>query len=1073
MILKRFSIFTFVVSLALSAAAQTGREWQDPNVNAVNREPVHTFFPDYAPSRIVEVLPGGDRIETSSEWVKSLNGLWKFNWVRDLDQRPTTFFAEDFDDAGWVDFLVPAVWELNGYGDPVYTNIPYAWSRQFADNPPFVEERNNHVGSYRREVELPQVWDGREVFFHMGSATSNLYLWVNGKFVGYSEDSKMGADFNITPYLKPGKNLIAMQIFRWCDGSYLEDQDFWRLSGIGRDVYLYARPAQRFGDVRIVADLDASYRNGLLAVEVAGRNVPGGSVKMVLSGKEGEFAPVTAKLDSRDSCRLSMPVKNVRKWSAEQPNLYSLALTLYDASGKELETVRQRVGFRKVEMRPDKGQILVNGQPVLFKGVNRHEMDPLTGYVVSPERMIEDIRIMKENNINAVRTCHYPDDPLWYELCDIYGIYVISEANVESHGMGYEEKTLAKEPSYLKAHLERNERMVRAFKNHPSILIWSLGNEAGDGPNFVECYKWVKAYDPTRPVQYERALLNDHTDIYCPMYATYDHMEQYASGDALPAAVRTEDALVWGDVAFGQGGRSSKQGSYRPLIQCEYAHAMGNSMGGFGEYWDLIRKYPKLQGGFIWDFVDQGFRKYNDRGDMFYAYGGDYNPYDPSDKNFNCNGLISPDRRPNPHMGEVRYYYQSVWTTPGDMDKGVLKVYNENFFTDLSGLYLEWELVNGPKGYVLSKGFVNQLPVAPQQTGTVTLEGYNVPGGSEDDLYLNVAYKLKQATDLLPAGYPVARQQLAVRSGTKPAAGFAADAGRVKTYENIAVYELTAGRVKAVFNRSTGWLDSYKAEGVEMLKAGYSLRPNFWRAPTDNDFGANLQTKYAVWKQPAMELQEMTLAQAGAGAGSAAVTALYKLPELSATLEMRYEMNGAGQLSVTEKLTADPARKDIPDMFRFGMQLVMPEHFDRIVYYGRGPGENYADRKSSTFMGCYRQSVSEQFYPYVRPQETGSKSDVRWWKVTDADGRGVMFTSAKPFFATALHYLTGDLDDGEVKHQRHSGELHERDLTCVSLDGYQMGLGCVDSWGALPRPEYRLPYGDYSFTVVMTPVKQK
>ena len=972
-----------------------------------------------------------------------------------------------------MDFPVPAVWELNGYGDPVYTNIPYAWSRQFADNPPFVEERNNHVGSYRREVELPQVWDGREVFFHMGSATSNLYLWVNGKFVGYSEDSKMGADFNITPYLKPGKNLIAMQIFRWCDGSYLEDQDFWRLSGIGRDVYLYARPAQRFGDVRIVADLDASYRNGLLAVEVAGRNVPGGSVKMVLSGKEGEFAPVTAKLDSRDSCRLSMPVKNVRKWSAEQPNLYSLALTLYDASGKELETVRQRVGFRKVEMRPDKGQILVNGQPVLFKGVNRHEMDPLTGYVVSPERMIEDIRIMKENNINAVRTCHYPDDPLWYELCDIYGIYVISEANVESHGMGYEEKTLAKEPSYLKAHLERNERMVRAFKNHPSILIWSLGNEAGDGPNFVECYKWVKAYDPTRPVQYERALLNDHTDIYCPMYATYDHMEQYASGDALPAAVRTEDALVWGDVAFGQGGRSSKQGSYRPLIQCEYAHAMGNSMGGFGEYWDLIRKYPKLQGGFIWDFVDQGFRKYNDRGDMFYAYGGDYNPYDPSDKNFNCNGLISPDRRPNPHMGEVRYYYQSVWTTPGDMDKGVLKVYNENFFTDLSGLYLEWELVNGPKGYVLSKGGVNQLPVAPQQTGTVTLEGYNVPGGSEDDLYLNVAYKLKQATDLLPAGYPVARQQLAVRSGTKPAAGFAADAGRVKTYENIAVYELTAGRVKAVFNRSTGWLDSYKAEGVEMLKTGYSLRPNFWRAPTDNDFGANLQTKYAVWKQPAMELQEMTLAQAGAGAGSAAVTALYKLPELSATLEMRYEMNGAGQLSVTEKLTADPSRKDIPDMFRFGMQLVMPEHFDRIVYYGRGPGENYADRKSSTFMGCYRQSVSEQFYPYVRPQETGSKSDVRWWKVTDADGRGVMFTSAKPFFATALHYLTGDLDDGEVKHQRHSGELHERDLTCVSLDGYQMGLGCVDSWGALPRPEYRLPYGDYSFTVVMTPVKQK
>ena len=1041
----------------------------DPEIFQQNRLPFHAHFAD----------------QTSPEMplAVSLDGEWAFHYAENL----TAPFSD------WDTLTVPGFIQMQSlqkpgqpYGTPHYVNTQYPWDGHEKLHPDQIPQDYNPIGEYQRSFTLPESW--ASCYLRLNGADSAAAVWCNDVYIGYTEDTFTPAEFDMTAAVHPGENTLTVQVYRFSSGSWLEDQDFWRMSGLFRSVELFTKPEIHLEDVFVKQDFAPDFSSATVTFDckVSGA----GTISVVFDGEEqsaevGEpaeydsgvvFGKGEADPDVEEDVQdvsFTFTVEHPTLWSAEQPNLYSLALTLYDASGKELETVRQRVGFRKVEMRPDKGQILVNGQPVLFKGVNRHEMDPLTGYVVSPERMIEDIRIMKENNINAVRTCHYPDDPLWYELCDIYGIYVISEANVESHGMGYEEKTLAKEPSYLKAHLERNERMVRAFKNHPSILIWSLGNEAGDGPNFVECYKWVKAYDPTRPVQYERALLNDHTDIYCPMYATYDHMEQYASGDALPAAVRTEDALVWGDVAFGQGGRSSKQGSYRPLIQCEYAHAMGNSMGGFGEYWDLIRKYPKLQGGFIWDFVDQGFRKYNDRGDMFYAYGGDYNPYDPSDKNFNCNGLISPDRRPNPHMGEVRYYYQSVWTTPGDMDKGVLKVYNENFFTDLSGLYLEWELVNGPKGYVLSKGFVNQLPVAPQQTGTVTLEGYNVPGGSEDDLYLNVAYKLKQATDLLPAGYPVARQQLAVRSGTKPAAGFAADAGRVKTYENIAVYELTAGRVKAVFNRSTGWLDSYKAEGVEMLKAGYSLRPNFWRAPTDNDFGANLQTKYAVWKQPAMELQEMTLAQAGAGAGSAAVTALYKLPELSATLEMRYEMNGAGQLSVTEKLTADPARKDIPDMFRFGMQLVMPEHFDRIVYYGRGPGENYTDRKSSTFMGCYRQSVSEQFYPYVRPQETGSKSDVRWWKVTDADGRGVMFTSAKPFFATALHYLTGDLDDGEMKHQRHSGELHERDLTCVSLDGYQMGLGCVDSWGALPRPEYRLPYGDYSFTVVMTPVKQK
>lgn len=1041
MILKRFSIFTFVVSLALSAAAQTGREWQDPNVNAVNREPVHTFFPDYAPSRIVEVLPGGDRIETSSEWVKSLNGLWKFNWVRDLDQRPTTFFAEDFDDAGWVDFPVPAVWELNGYGDPVYTNIPYAWSRQFADNPPFVEERNNHVGSYRREVELPQVWDGREVFFHMGSATSNLYLWVNGKFVGYSEDSKMGADFNITPYLKPGKNLIAMQIFRWCDGSYLEDQDFWRLSGIGRDVYLYARPAQRFGDVRIVADLDASYRNGLLAVEVAGRNVPGGSVKMVLSGKEGEFAPVTAKLDSRDSCRLSMPVKNVRKWSAEQPNLYSLALTLYDASGKELETVRQRVGFRKVEMRPDKGQILVNGQPVLFKGVNRHEMDPLTGYMVSPERMIEDIRIMKELNINAVRTCHYPDDPIWYDLCDRYGIYVLDEANVESHGMGYGDRTLAANPLFAKAHLERNMRMVLRDKNHPSVIIWSMGNEAGMGPNFEKCYEWIKNYDSSRPVHYERAVYykedegRPYTDIVCPMYWDYEACENYC-----------------------------KSNPRKPLIQCEYAHAMGNSMGGFDLYWDLVRKYPSYQGGFIWDYVDQALAHYEADGRVSFYYGGDFNNYDATDNSFNNNGVIAADRTYHPHAYEVQRQYQSVWTEPVDLAKGRVSVYNENFFIGLDNCELEWQVV--ADGRVVKTGRVTDLEVAPQQRREYTL-GFGEADFPSDasEVLVNVAYRLKSPEALLDAGHAVARQQFVVREYD-----CTGQTGLAQTERPVQITRWERGtrvegdRWELFFSRD-GFLSQYRVDGRELLAEGAALRPQFWRAPTENDLGAGLDARFGVWKSPVLKLTQF---DAVTEEGVAVVTARYEMPQVKGVLTMTYRINGAGEVSVAEQLEAGDA--EVPGMFRFGMTMAMPARYSEIVYYGRGAHENYCDRLSSADLGLYSQKVADQYHDeYVRPQESGTKSDLRWWSVVDSSGSGLVILSEAPFSASALPYATEALDVTNFPPQQHSGPLRSGDRTYVNFDLRQMGLGCINSWGELPEDQYMIPYGDYTFRFLLRP----
>ena len=706
--------------------------------------------------------------------------------------------------------------------------------------------------------------------------------------------------------------------------------------------------------------------------------------------------------------------------------------------GKVLEVVPQRVGFRKIELKKELGQVWVNGQPVLFKGADRHELDPLTGYQVSRERMIEDIRVMKENNLNAVRTCHYPDDPEWYNLCDEYGLYVVCEANIESHGMGYGERTLAKEPAYAKAHLERNQRMVETFKNHPSIIFWSLGNEAGDGPNFVACYDWIKQRDGSRPVQYEQAGRRAHTDIVCPMYADLNWMENFA-----------------------------KSGDSRPLIQCEYAHAMGNSLGGFKEYWDLIRKYPNLQGGFIWDFVDQGLRKYTADGAMIYAYGGDYNRYDASDKNFNCNGLISPDRVPNPHMYEVRKMYQSIWTTPAALRKGIVNVYNENFFTDLSDYYLEWQLLQN--GEPVRQGVVMDLQIAPQQTQSVVLGYKETDLPAEGEILLNVTYRLKQARQLLPAGYAVAEEQLEIAPYPLFQVELAETGQKASLYEDLVHAVVSAGEVQVTFGKWSGWIEGISLNGYEMIEYGYALRPNFWRAPTDNDFGANLHRRFVDWKNPGLKLKSFKAEEQG---NRVQVVTTYELPRLAAVLTMTYLIGGNGEIRISEQLAVDKEKKDMPHLFRFGMQLVMPGRFDRIDYYGRGPVENYDDRNESQRLGRYRQLVKDQYYPYIRPQESGTKSDIRWWKLTDIDGRGLAIRSDVPFSASALNYLPEDLDDGWDKDQRHSGELKPRGLTTLSFDLKQMGLGCINSWGAWPLQPYLLPYQDYTFQVVITPIRK-
>ena len=1016
---RHLTLCLATLALGLTAGAQTFTEWQDPKVNAVNRAPMHTHY--FAYESEAAALKGCP--ESSANYL-TVNGTWKFNWVRNADQKPTGFWTAGYDDKGWADMPVPGMWELNGYGDPIYVNNGYAWGNQFESNPPYVPSENNHVGSYRREFEIPAAWAGKDIFLHFGSVTSNIYLWINGKYVGYSEDSKLEAEFDVTRYLVPGKkNLVAFQVFRWCDGSYLEDQDFFRYSGVARDSYFYARSKQRIQDIRVTPDLDAAYKDGTLNVTVQFQG-KASSAALELLDAEGRTV-ASGNVSGKGTASASLALAAPNKWTAETPYLYTLKAT---CGG---ETIPVKVGFRKIELTG--GQILVNGQPVLIKGADRHELDPDGGYVLSRERMLQDVLIMKQFNLNAVRTCHYPDDNFWYDLCDEYGLYMVAEANVESHGMGYGEKTLAKDPAYELAHMERNIRNVQRNFNHPSVIFWSLGNEAGYGPTFDHAYDWVKAEDPSRAVQYEQAHLTGKSDIFCPMYLDYRRSEEYAKNPA----------------------------TNKPLIQCEYAHAMGNSEGGFKEYWDLIRKYPKFQGGFIWDFVDQSLRWKNADGVTIYGYGGDFNRYDAGDQNFCDNGLISPDRVPNPHMYEVGYWYQNIWT---ELVDGGVSVYNENFFRDLSDYRLEWTLLRN--GRPVRTGTVENLSVAPQARVRVPLQLGRCEG--EGEWLLNVSYVLKCEDGLLPAGHVAARQQLPVREYQAPALTLA-EGPAPRIVDNDRQYLIVRGGDFSVeFSRFTGWLTHYDVNGERLLKEGTAVTPNFWRAPTDNDFGAQLQRRYRVWNQPQIRRKSLEAKTEGS---VVKVTAEHEIVDLG-TLTMTYEIDGTGAVKVTEKMTAIPG-KEVSDMFRYGMQIVMPKSFDRVVYYGRGPIENYSDRNASTFLGLYDQSVDEQFYPYIRPQENGTKTDLRWWNVMDAAGNGLKFTSEAPFSASALHYTVESLDEGLMKRNLHSQEIPQADLTNVLVDKVQMGVGCVNSWGALPLEQYRIPYGDYTFTFMMAPLRNE
>lgn len=1035
---KNFLLVGTVLALSTQGIAQTFTEWKDPNINAVNRLPMHSNYFAYESSDVAAI---GDR--KASDNYMSLNGNWKFNWVKDADMRPTDFFQQNFNDKGWGEMPVPGMWELNGYGDPVYVNVGYAWREDFKNKPPHVPVKNNHVGSYRRTITLPSDWTGKQVIAHFGSVTSNMYLWVNGKYVGYSEDSKLEAEFDLTRFLKPGENVIAFQTFRWCDGTYLEDQDFWRLSGVARDCYLYTRDRSvAVSDIHVTPVLDQEYKNAELKVDLDMKGKANVSLQL-LDENGNEVAALNDVASGKKT--LNLKVENPEKWSAESPYLYTLVTTV-KSGDKVIETIPVKVGFRKIEISGN--QLMVNGNPVLIKGVNRHELDPDHGYVVSRDRMVQDIRIMKENNINAVRTCHYPNDNAWYELCDEYGLYVVAEANIESHGMGYGPESLAKDKSFQKAHLERNMRNVQRGFNHPSVIVWSLGNEAGHGANFEAAYKWIKEYDKTRPVQYEQAEKGDATDIFCPMYFDHKQSEDYAKDNA--------------------------KNAQKPLIQCEYAHAMGNSCGGFKEYWELIRKYPKYQGGFIWDFVDQSLRSKNSKGQWIFKYGGDYNSYDASDNNFCNNGLVNPDRELNPHMDEVKYYYQNIWASPKDLAKGEIEVLNENFFRDLSAYALKWSLM--ANGKVIQTGVIDQLNAGAQQKTIVKLpyDLSSVPAGQE--LFLNVEFKLKNKEGLLEAGHPVAKAQMQIApySFTDLSLNNRVEKNKetevpVLLNDNKNRLHIKGTNFDIEFDKENGYLCGYIWNNLPLMNEGGLLTPNFWRAGTDNDFGGGVQDKYKVWRNPSIKKKSM---DAKVENGLVIVSAKYDMPDVNASLDLTYVINNEGKIKVTQRMKAGKG-SIVSDMYRFGMQMQMPQDLNYSTFYGRGPVENYADRKNSAFVGLYNLSSEEQAYAYIRPQETGLKSDVRWWMQTDKRGKGLSIISDAPFYASALNYSIESLDDGTKKDQRHFAEVDTVDYTNVCIDKAHTGIGGVTSWGrkALALEKYRVPYGDYEFSFILTPVQ--
>ena len=966
----------------------------------------------------------------------TLNGAWHFHWVDKPADRPADFYRDGFDVSGWDEIDVPGNWERRGYGVPHYLDDSYV----FTENPPYIPHDYNPVGSYRRSFELPENWIDNEIYIHFGAVRSAMYLWINGKRVGYSQGSKTPAEFNVTRYVRAGGNTVAVEVYRWCDGSYLEGQDSWRLGGIERDVYLYAAPKIRIRDFHVRAGLDESVSRGLLRVEIElvradesadefQRHVSVGLSKagtqVWKSSKAVESAQGTTAI-----AHFAAELDEIAPWTAETPNLYTLSIEHRDANGAFIEAIPHRIGFRNIGI--DGGQLRVNGVPITIRGINRHEHDPITGHVISLESMRRDIELMKRFNINAVRTAHYPNDYRWYELADEYGLYVIDQANIESHlwALGDEQARLGWKPEWELGHMDRVERMVERDKNYTSVIGWELGNEAGNGPTFSRMYDWIKQRDGTRPVLYADSGLPDSSDVYFPMYKSSQLVEQYAL--------------------------TSPE---RPLIFSEYAHAMGNSVGNLQDYWDLFYRYTSLQGGFIWDFSDQVFLEHGEDGTPYWAYGGDY-PHGRNDGNFCANGVFDANRLPHPHAWEVKKVYQPIHFEPGDLAGGTIVIANRHDFIDLSGFEFSWQVE--ADGTVIAEGTLPMLATAAGFNETVKIPLPVIEPEPGSEYFLNIRARSRIDAPLLGRDHEVAWEQfkLPVEASTPPT--IAPHALALEESETNVF--LSGKNFSALFDKGAGRLVSLVYRGTELVRTG--LVANFWRAPTDNDVGNRMPERLQRWRNATDDAEITGMKIARIDPNRVRVRVDSTLPGVTSDYRTTYTVHGSGDITVEHQLLNRFV--DSPDLPRFGMTMTLPGEFTNLRWFGRGPHENYWDRKTSAAIGVYEGTVWEQYHPYVRPQETGNKTDVRWLAVSDSNGTGLMVVGMPLLSASALQIENSDLAyrPGE---QRHGSDVKPRDLVTLNLDFRQMGVGGDDSWGALTRLEYTLPALPYSHRFRLRP----
>lgn len=1022
-----FTIITFIV-FSISLFSQQN-DWENPEVFQINREPARTAFVPYADA--VSAIKDN---YTDSPWYMSLNGDWKFNWVQKPADRPTNFYKTDFDDSTWKNFNVPGNWELNGYGIPIYTNMTYP----FPKNPPYIAHSDNPVGSYRKYFELPESWNGRRTYLYFEGGTSAMYVWVNGQKVGYTQNTKSPAEFDVTKYVKPGRNLVAVEVYRWSDGSYLEDQDFWRLSGIDRSVYLYSTDNVRIWDFFARPDLDAGYKNGEFSMDVTLKNFNQQTDKYIVeasvldeTGKPIFKKDLNVTIAGDNSATTTLDkqlIKSPKLWSCETPYLYTLLLTLKDKDGKQIEVVSHKIGFRKVEIKD--GSLLVNGVRIYVHGVNMHEHNEITGHYQTEDEMMMDIRLMKQNNINAVRCSHYPNNIRWVKLCNKYGIYLVDEANIESHGMGYGKENPAFHKEWFAAHLDRTYSLVERDKNNPSVIIWSLGNEASDGDAFYLTYKWVKERDKTRPVQFEQAHEKENTDIVCPMYPSIRYMQEYAAREKVQ----------------------------RPFIMCEYAHAMGNSTGNFKEYWDIIKGSKNMQGGFIWDWVDQGFKVKDEAGREYWSYGGDMGgQVYTNDQNFCHNGLVWPDRTPHPGINEVKRFYQDVNFKDVDLSNGIISVENGFAYRNLKDYSFKYQILEN--GTIINEGKFDVV-VAPLSKKEVKLPLPKLSPKVGAEYVLNVFAYTKNGNEIIPADFEVARSQFELGK-SQYFEGMSSTNSEVQIKEDDGQISLSANGVSVTIGKRSGLIDTYNVDNNWYFNN--MPRLNFWRASTDNDYGCNFQVTANVWREAGRNTQVKNIQVV-----DSKVVATIWLKDVNAEDVITYSMDKNGVLTVNSEFKGNDNTTELP---RFGMLFSLDEKYDSFKYYGRGPWENYSDRNVSSQLGIYESKVKDQYVPYTRPQENGYKTDIRWFTLTDEGGKGLLFEGLQPVCVSALNNYPEDFDEGIEKKNRHSSDITPRHETVVCLDYLQRGVGGDNSWGAQPHSQYRLTAKTYSYGFRIKPLR--